>query len=239
MKRFLAILSAVLCLLATSVTTFAEDRVPELPTKSATLTISYQSEKNGKTQGISGAQFAIYQVAGLHYNGGSAEYTTLAPYQQYAVIQEDKDQTYNGLTADASKKLAVNFAAIKGTPAATGTTTENGSISFTVNPSEFGMYLVVETAKNADAANYETVSPFLVSVPTAEGDPLQWNTEVLAAPKEEPVGIRKTSVQKPKKPSTQNGVQTGDFQKDFKYLIMILGGTGALLILYPTKKREE
>lgn len=245
--KILAAVISILLLLPLPVS--AEDRVPDLETKTASLTVSFAyTQEDGNETGIEGAGFAIYKVASLAAAGGSAEWQTLEPYRQFAVYDGNRENTYNGLDTDASITLAGKMEQVENKKAySIGTTGRDGKITFNIPPSDFGMYLVVQT-KAADG--YTGTDPFLVSIPEAEGDPSVWNYAVTAAPKKAvkkgeaptPTVTATISPELSGKDRSGDDMATGD-QIKTSYLILLfigaLGMTAGILMNTKTSKKEE
>lgn len=243
-KKLFAVILSFLCLLPISV--FAEDRVPNLDTKTANLTISFvYSQEDGSEMGIEGAEFSIYKVAALTTAGGSVEWQTQEPYRQFATYDGDRENTYNGLDSDASISLAKKMAAVQnGNAYRTGTTDKNGKVNIEIKPEDFGMYLVVQTK---EAMGYEKTDPFLVMIPEAEGDPLDWNYQVTVSPKK---AVTKITTPTPTRQTTPtpsptgtdksgDGMATGDQMSPSDLLLQLAGTAGLIILILVNVKPEK
>lgn len=244
------ILAAVISLLLLfPLPVFAEDRVPDLEMETANLTVSFTyTQENGTETGIEGAAFAIYKVANLAAEGGSAEWQTLEPYRQFAVYDGNRENTYNGLDTDASITLAEKMEQVENKKAySIGTTGRDGEITFSIPQSDFGMYLVVQT-KAADG--YTGTDPFLVSIPEAEGAPPVWNYAVTAAPKKAvkkeeaptPTVTATISPEPSGKDKSGDNMATGDQMKTADLVLLFIGALGmtaGILMNTKTNKKEE
>lgn len=247
-KKILAAVISLLLLFPLPV--FAEDRVPDLETKAADLTVSFvYTKENGNETGIEGAEFAIYKVANLTAAGGSVEWQTVEPYRQFAVYDGSRENTYNSLDTDASITLAEKMAKVENKNAySTGTTGKDGKVTFGIQPSDFGMYLVVQTK---EAEGYTGTDPFLVSAPEAEGDPLAWNYAVTVAPKK---AVKKIATPTPTKPVTVtpptnqdesredksgNGAATGDQLSTADLILPLIGAAGMTTAVVINLKDSE
>lgn len=221
----------------------SENYVPDLDTAEArSLTINFgkDSDDGGRT-GFQGAEFSIYKAADLAVKNGGAVYTLTSPYKDLAVYNKDDggvEHTFDGLSADESNTLAKKLADRAKNPIASAVTNADGNASFQIK--EDGMYLVVETGKSGDATEYETVDPFLVSVPEINPETKQWIYAVEAKPKTELKAVPK----KPAEPEkhTKAHVNTSVENKVKPYIISAaIAGTICLIIgiyLVDTKKRR-
>lgn len=168
----------------------ADAAVPEPP---YTLTIEFGVDADdGSRIGIAGGTFTIYKAADLAEDGGGgAYYTVVEPYTALAVYDGGRDVTFTDeMTVTESQETAAAFAEIAETAAGEAVTDSSGQCTFTVT--EPGMYLVVETDRAEEAAGYETVAPFFVSVPMAQQDEqgnYGWLTDVTALPKTEVTAV--------------------------------------------------
>lgn len=220
-----------------------EDYVPDLDsteTKSLMINFGKDSDDGGRT-GFQGAEFSIYKVADLAVKNSGAVYTLTSSYKDLAVYDKDDngvDHTFDGLSADESNGLAKKLADKAKDPIASAVTNADGNVSFQIKKD--GMYLVVEIGKSSDAAKYETVDPFLVSVPEINPETKQWIYAVEAKPKME----LKVLPKKPAEPEkhTKTHVNTSVENKVKPYIISAaVAGTICLIIgiyLVGTKKRR-
>lgn len=242
-QKLMAVLACLFLLFPATV--YAEDRVPDLQNRSASLTVSFvYTQEDGTETGIPGASFSIYKVADLSTQGGSVEWSTLQPYRDTAVYDDGRDVTYDGIDVEKSMALAKADAAKKTSPYASAVTDADGKAVFSIPASDFGMYLIVQNQK---VSGFSLTDPFLASVPEAQGNPLSWNYEVTASPKKAaekeesivPAAPTPTiSAEKIAPGSTASLVKTGDNTDIHAMLAVLLGSTGILIILLAEKHRD-
>lgn len=233
-KKIFAVILSFLFFLRIPV--FAEDRVLDLETQTANLTISFAyTQEDGSETGIEGAEFSVYKTAALTTAGGSVEWQTQEPYRQFATYEGNRENTYNGLDTDDSISLAKKMAKVPNENVyCTGTTDRDGKINLEIKPEDFGMYLVVQTK---EAMGYEKTDPFLVMVPEAEGNPLDWNYQVTVFPKKAvtkiitptPTGTDKSG----------DGMATGDQMSPSDLLLQLAGTAGMIVLILISAKPEK
>lgn len=175
-------------------------------------------------------------MADLNVNGGSAVYTLVDPYKEFAVYADDRtEHTFDGMTAEESNALAKKIAAKAENPAESAVTDANGNASFTV--SDNGMYLAVETDKKDKAAGYETADPFFVSVPEADPETGKWIYQAEAKPKTEADVLPVPKVKKHK-------VETSVDSSQAKRYIRIFAESGIVcfilgVVLLKQRRKED
>ncbi|MCD7981084.1 MAG: hypothetical protein LUF32_02020 [Clostridiales bacterium] len=176
----LALLAVMLFLFGTAQPAWAAN-VADLESDrmgSVTLTLA-----DGSGNTVSGGEISIYEVASLYIDNGKVAYAYTEPFRKYRAALDVTDtslaQTLAQFVADSG---------VSGTAAAVGT---DGTVIF--ENLELGMYLLVQTA---DSNEYETISPFVVTVPVDNDG--QWEYEVNATPKV--VTVTATSSEDPDDP---------------------------------------
>lgn len=176
-RRIGMLLTALACAVGLAVTASAANLpAPDLDrTGEITVTASY--EKKGESRPLQGVEFTVYRVADAALEDGGLVFRP-------APGLEDWEEEMNGrLTASSSKRLARELASSgklkELASAGPKTTDEEGKATF--SGLELGMYLVKQTG---GGRGYETIKPFLVTLPQADGD--KWDYTVEAAPKTEP-----------------------------------------------------
>lgn len=186
MKKYFLVLFAAILLIIEPISAFAEKAcaMPPIEDRAADMTIYFYIEHNGIDVPISGAKMAVYKVADISCIGGSPEYTLLPEYRSLQKKRKEKDVTFDGLTAAQSAELAEELSAITGEnynmSAITGA---DGKCSWYDIP--HGMYLIKEIDAQDAAVQYETIAPYLVSLPLgfqSEEDGY-WIYDVLSKPK--------------------------------------------------------
>ena len=186
MKKF-AIISFISALLFGISVNAAAPSAPDLEKdKDYSLTINFVQDKdNGESQKISGGEFTAYRIADLSVSGGGVYYTCVDPYKGIAKFDDDgKEITFDGISSDISHEYAMECAKQKGTAIASAVSSESGASYLAIK--DPGMYLVMETGRSGKAAQYETVDPFLVSVPALSIEPdsvVKWVYDVNTYPK--------------------------------------------------------
>ena len=144
------------------------------------LTVIFEKENSDVK--IDGASIGVYKVADLDFVQGQAVYTLKSDYSQF--LKKDDgghDVTFDGLTADASQKLAKDLSSVVKTAVEKGVTDTNGE--FKVNGLEQGMYLIGQIGKSGTAEKYKAFDPFLISVPLFNEETKKWETNVVTHPK--------------------------------------------------------
>jgi len=209
---------AGLCLAACPGVAHADD-------EEATLTLVVQHRENGVTRNISGAQFAIYQVASLDY--GNA-YELLDPFT-------GADVDFNGaLTARQATAAAQSIARTARTQDAASIEATSGNDGLAeFDALSYGVYLVVQIDASGVAEKYETMPPFLINVPQFTDDGVVY--DVVATPKPE---LKPTTPSKPNPP--KRNPQTGD-SLDWNMVgaCAAIGLLAMVVALYAARKRRE
>lgn len=186
MKKF-AIISFIAALFFGISVNAAAPFAPDLEKgKTYSLTVNFVQDKdNGESEKINGGEFTAYKVADLSVSGGGVYYTCVDPYKGIAKFDDDgKEITFDGISSDISHEYAMECAKQKGTAIASAVSSESGASYLTIK--DPGMYLVMETGRSGKAAQYETVDPFLVSVPALSIEPdsvVKWVYDVNTYPK--------------------------------------------------------
>ncbi len=147
-KFRIAALLSVLLLCALSVTVYAH----ETPDESRKGTITVEMEYGGNA--VTGGKLLAYRVARIVEEDGNYGFEALAPYE----VQELSPETLN------TPELAAAFAGQISGEGIAPATSEDGLVSF--ENLELGLYLIVQTEA---CDGFETLEPFLVSVPMNEG----------------------------------------------------------------------
>lgn len=191
-------------------------------TGSVSLTLE-DSDGNALTDGA----VTIYQVATLYLDDGNMAYSYT---EAFSGCTETLDVEDTSLAATLAEYVTDNN--ISGTAATIGT---DGTVSF--NGLELGLYLVVQTTQST---GYNTISPFLVTVPYVEND--VWVYNVDASPKVEVYTepATPTTPTTPSTPSTPTLPQTGQLN----WPIPVLAVSGLVLFaigwfMYVTGRRKE
>ncbi len=178
-----ALLAAAL--IAMSVPLRAAGTIQELGNENAYLTVRMQyTADDGTVTNVSGAEFAIYKVAGLTMEEGKVNYE--AAREEYAEIdfnalRADDPAEQQNENAAALRAIieTVNANAAEGAgiePDFTAVTGADGDAVFAVGgPENYGMYLVVQTGRSVgegfNAVDYRRIQPYLVMVPTYDPYP--------------------------------------------------------------------
>lgn len=163
-KRLICVLSALMLLCALAVNTYAAEAVDMSRTGSISITMTHSGEP------VSGGSLTLYQVADVIVENG-ADYS-FRYAEAYAGCEVPLDELDKAETAQA----LAEYTAQQGLSGVKQTISEAGEISFGELP--LGLYLLVQE----DAAEgFDTVNPFLVSVPARENGSYVY--EVNASPK--------------------------------------------------------
>ena len=172
LKKHLAALFTVLCLLASSaLPAFATSANIKLvdgsgnPTKGS-IHITLYDNANGKA--LSGGQLTLYRVAEVKRKNGDLSFEYCGDFYGCGIALGDL--TDSTLAAQLQEFLP---AGAEGTVQTVGS---DGTVTF--DDLELGLYLVVQTKASA---GYAPVNSFLVSLPMAEDG--KWNYAVDASPK--------------------------------------------------------
>lgn len=177
-KYFIVLIAAIICIIK-PISAFADEAysMPPIEDRSTDLTIYFYVEHDNTEIPISGAEIVIYKIADISCVGGSPEYTLFPEYR------DDKDINFNGMTASQSSQLAKELSSFSPLTQYSQTTGTDGYCRFFDLP--HGMYLVKEVNAQGDAAKYETMEPYLVSLPLgfqSENDSY-WKYDVTSEPK--------------------------------------------------------
>lgn len=164
-KHAAALLLALVLACGLAVTACAADNasLDFSQTGSVALTLA---DSDGNT--VSGGAVTIYEVAALYLDDGNMAYAYTDAFSGCTATLDVENTSLAGVLADY-----VSANGISGTTAAIGS---DGTVTF--SGLELGLYLVVQTT---DSDNYETINPFLVTVPM-ESDGA-WLYDVDASPK--------------------------------------------------------
>lgn len=164
-KHAAALLLALVLACGLAVTACAADNasLDFSQTGSVALTLA---DSDGNT--VSGGAVTIYEVAALYLDDGNMAY---AYTDAFSGCTAALDVENTSLAATLASYVSAH--GISGTTAAIGS---DGTVTF--SGLELGLYLVVQTT---DSDNYETINPFLVTVPM-ESDGA-WLYDVDASPK--------------------------------------------------------
>jgi len=188
MSLLVSLFTAVLLVMTEPVGVFALDNnlVPDIDqTQTKNLTVYFYVEKLGIPTPLDGAEIAVYKIADLNTNNGSANYTVCESYSSIAKKDGNRDVTFDGISYSESVSLAKKFAqtAESLSPLATGVTDDNGICKF--NALEQGMYLVRELSADGSAKKYQLFEPYMISVPLAVSvnSVNEWQYDVLSEPK--------------------------------------------------------
>ncbi|MCD8341160.1 MAG: peptidase [Clostridiales bacterium] len=166
-KHAATLLLALVLACGLAVTAYATDATTASldfsQTGSVALTLA---DSDGNT--VSGGAVTIYEVAALYLDDGNMAYAYTDAFSGCTATLDVEDTS---LAATLASYVSAN--GISGTTAAIGS---DGTVTF--SGLELGLYLVVQTT---DSDNYETINPFLVTVPM-ESDGA-WLYDVDASPK--------------------------------------------------------
>lgn len=195
-------------LLLTVLNGSAATAVPDLPADAGySLTLSLKEKSTGpngtKEVPISGAELTAIKAADLDVSGGSAVYTSIPAFAGLSV-------NYDGMTTDQSNEVAAvmsdmvtaapgRFTPANGITTMKAVTDESGKVVFSGDSLTPGMYLILETNRSGAAKNFETIKPYLVSVPEFIAG--EWIVQVEAEPKMELVKPPQISEETTKKPT--------------------------------------
>jgi hypothetical protein len=170
LQKIPALLLALFIILALSLPVFAATPATFVATAPGSISLTLRDSET-KTP-AAGVRFALYRVASIKMDDGNLSYVYTSDFETCGVTLDNigSENLANHLAAFAETK------ALK--PLTTGSTDQNGYVHFSGLP--LGLYLLLQT--NADSSDY-LVSPFLVSVPTQDGD--KWVYDVDASPKTE------------------------------------------------------
>ncbi|MCD8341882.1 MAG: peptidase [Clostridiales bacterium] len=156
-------------------------------TGSVTLTLA-----DGSGNVVSDGAVTIYEVAELYLDDGNMAYAYTDAFSGCTEALDVEDAALAAALADYVTEHGVS-----GTAASIGA---DGTVRF--DGLELGLYLVVQTTKST---GYSTISPFLVTVPYAEGG--AWVYAVNASPKVE-VSAEPETPEEPNEPEEPEEPET-------------------------------
>ncbi|MCD8363844.1 MAG: hypothetical protein LUC98_12965 [Lachnospiraceae bacterium] len=136
------------------------------------------TDSDGAT--VSGGAVTIYEVAKLYLDDGNMAYEYTQSFAGCTATLDVTDTSLASVLADYARKNSVS-----GEKKSIG---EDGKVRFT--NLELGLYLIVQTT---ESANYETISPFAVTLPIEEDG--VWNYTVNASPKVGTVMLKETQTE--------------------------------------------
>jgi len=185
MKKCVMIILAAIIAVMIPVTALADagNFMPDIEDKEVELSIHFYIQHIGVEVPIPGAEMAVYKIADVSCQGGSAEYSLLQPYHSLRKMQGTRDVTFDGMTATQSAAFSLKVSKLVKQYDQTAVTGVDGICVF--RGLSQGMYLVKEIGKQGDAAKYETISPYIISLPlgfkSTSGN--YWKYDVLSEPK--------------------------------------------------------
>lgn len=181
-KRFSALFLAVVLLFSVSVTA----RAHETPDMTRTGSISVAMTYEGKA--VAGGSLTLYRVGEIKEEDGNYSFALTGAYTECGL----------SLESESTSALAQSLAKYTSDNKLTGKEVSIGKDGkAAASGLELGLYLVVQTKA---AADYEAVSPFLVSVPTNEDGIYSYDVD--ATPK---ISTLKEKEPKPSRPVTPPG----------------------------------
>ncbi|MCD8097212.1 MAG: hypothetical protein LUE31_04065 [Lachnospiraceae bacterium] len=196
--------------------------------------------KDSDGNAVSDGAVTIYQVAVLYLDDGDMAYAYTEDFADCAETLDVEDSSLAAILAEY-----VTESEISGTAASVDA---EGAVSF--DGLELGLYLVVQTTQST---GYNTISPFLVTVPSVEND--AWLYDVDASPKvevyTEPASTETTAPETSTTPKTSTTTktvststlpQTGQLNWPVPVLAvsgLILFATGWLLVLSERRKERH
>ncbi|MCD8148661.1 MAG: hypothetical protein LUE92_03650 [Clostridiales bacterium] len=130
---------------------------------------------------VTAGALTLYQVASLSVNDGNFVYTYTDAFANCGLSLESGSSSADSQIADASGDmvtLAADLADYVSESGISGTAVANTDGTVTFDNLTFGLYLIVQTA---DAEGYESVNPFVVTLPLSEDG--AWVYAVDASPK--------------------------------------------------------
>ncbi|MEE8885615.1 MAG: pilin N-terminal domain-containing protein [Eubacteriales bacterium] len=215
LRRFAAVFSAILCVIASPLIVKADTA------KKCSLTIIYSVHDNQKA--LKGADFSIVKIADL-IDSDAQIYQSSEKFRELDIVydgmneKESEKRASEALEYIRKSNIQADYSCV---------TDDEGKAEF--SDLSQGIYLVYQTGsrKNSDASLYYTVSPFLVKVPDKVSG--KWTYEVTAYPKTETTLIPTDAPAQTNaggQGNNQGIVQTGDS-------LLILGISvisGALLV---------
>jgi len=164
----------VLLLLLSSLhlTAFAGGESTGPPVENGSIEVLPKSVEEGHAV-IRGTEFTLYYVASASFSGGSPSYVLTEAFAESGAIPADLQDVH----------LPGNLAAYAKSRQITGITKKaDGSGSIKFEDLAPGLYLLVQ---QGSVSGFYPIPPFLVAVPTADGEGGRWIYHVTAAPKVE------------------------------------------------------
>ncbi|MCD8018106.1 MAG: LPXTG cell wall anchor domain-containing protein [Clostridiales bacterium] len=216
--RILPYLLALIMIFAMTVTAYAADTasLDFDQTGSIELTLA-DSDGNA----VSGGAVTLYQVAILYLDDGNMVYEYADAFNGCEITLDVEDTSLAATLA-----AYVEDSDISGTTASIGS---GGTVSFT--DLELGLYLIIQTT---DSDNYETINPFVVTVPIDNDG--EWVYTVDASPKVGEVTTiesesESTSTSKTSKNSTST-VSTLPKTGQLNWPVWLMAGGSSVLLLF-------
>ncbi|MCD8052129.1 MAG: peptidase [Clostridiales bacterium] len=163
--RGLALLLALVLACGMALSAYAADNASLDFTQTGSIELTL-ADSDGNA--VSGGSVTLYQVATLYLDDGDMAYAYTDGFADCGVTLDVEDTSLAETLAD--------YAASKGVSGTTLSIGSSGTVSF--GGLELGLYLVVQTT---ESDNYETISPFVVTVPLEEDG--VWVYDVDASPK--------------------------------------------------------
>lgn len=223
MRRIAALLSVVF-LLAVMVLPASADPVID-PDAKGSITVTLKDQNTKKA--VSGGEFTLYQVAYVTADDADLSYVYTNGFENCGI-------SINGRTDLDDSKLPGQFDSFR--EAASNTTFQSTTVTVDQNGKaafadlQTGLYLLVQS-KAADG--YNTVSSFLVSVPSKEDGVYIYDVD--ASPKVEVYTTPKPVYNPPEVPKEKKLPQTGQLN----WPIPVLAVAGVLLFAYGWNKQKE
>ena len=206
-----------------------------------TIYFAYPSaDGKGDPTAIPGAELTVYKVAELTATG-------------YAVTQElayTGVEITNDMQAAQWETAAKTFAEAAQSGklpayAAAQTTGADGLAEYDVPADDYGIFLVVQTGATGEAAEYNTMKPFLVQVPepvSAENGEFEWNTQVRVLPKPEekkPAPEEPTPAQPVKPGESAPSPKTGDNSKLTLWCALAAAALCVIVTVFARNRRDK
>ncbi len=163
--RGLALLLALVLACGMALSAYAADNASLDFTQNGSIELTL-ADSDGNA--VSGGSVTLYQVATLYLDDGNMAYSYTDAFSGCGVTLDVEDTSLAETLAD--------YAASKGVSGTTLSIGSSGTVSF--GGLDLGLYLVVQTT---ESDNYETISPFVVTVPLEEDG--VWVYDVDASPK--------------------------------------------------------
>lgn len=163
--RGLALLLALVLACGMALSAYAADNASLDFSQNGSIELTL-ADSDGNT--VSGGAVTLYQVATLYLDDGNMAYSYTDAFSGCGATLDVEDTSLAATLAD--------FAESEGVSGTTLSIGSSGTVSF--GGLELGLYLVVQTT---ESDNYETISPFLVTVPLEEDG--AWVYDVDASPK--------------------------------------------------------